>query len=291
MIKKKIGAILKKFVKNSEWYKRQFLDCDKFWNLDQFGNEVAFIGSDSGHYACEIKNNVKKCVDLTLRDSTILQNYEVLRNYSSFLKEKQCSVFMVISPFDFLTGSTTYFEDRYYTILNMSSIPGFAYERRAEVISRKNNPILYYPLFSLKKDLFEKRPSKYSNAITAQQYIDHIKQRYSIRDFAFKMSVINQDSFNDSVSIINRINTFCKEHGFSFALVLPPVTKEFAEYLHQYTSNEAYVNMLDKIKGLNINILDYSYNATFTGNPEFFMCDLYLNENGAKEFTNELLAL
>lgn len=290
MIKKKIGVILKKFVKNSEWYTKQFLDCDKFWSLEQFGNEVAFLGSDSGHYACNIKDKGKNFIDLTMRDSTILQNYEVLRNYSSFLKENHCSVFMVISPFDFLTGSTTYFEDRYYTILNMASIPCFAYERRAEVISRKNNPILYYPLFCLRKDLFAKHPTKYRNKITAQQYIDHIKQRYSIRDFALKMSMVNQDSFNDSVSILNKINTFCKEHGFSFALVYPPVTKEFAVYLHQFTGNEAYINMLDKIKGLNIKVLDYSYNAIFTGNPEYFMCDLYLNENGAKDFTNELLA-
>ncbi len=290
MIKKKIGAILKKIVKNSEWYTKQFLDCDKFWNLEQFGNEVAFIGSDSGHYACEIKNNGKKCVDLTLRDSTMLQNYEVLRNYSSFLKEKQCSVFMVISPFDFLTGSTTYFEDRYYTILNMASIPGFAYERRAEVISKKNNPILSYPLFCLRKDLFAKHPSKYCNRITAQQYIDHIKQRYNIREFSLKMPMINQDSFSDSVSILNKINTFCKEHGFSFALVFPPVTEVFAGYLRQYISNKSYVEMMNMLKEMDIKILDYSFDKNYTSHPDYFMSELYLNDKGAKEFTNELLA-
>ena len=289
MIKKKIGAILKKFVRNSEWYTKQFLDCEKFWNLEQFGNEVAFIGSDSGHYACNALNNDKKCVDFTLRDSTLLQNYEVLRNYSSFLKEKDCTVFMVITPFDFLTGSTTYFEDRYYTILNMASIPGFAYEKRAEVMSRKNNPILYYPFFCLKKDLFAKHPSKYINKITAEQYVDHIKQRYSIRDFGLKLSMINQDSLNDSVLILDKINEFCKEHGFNFYLVFPPVTEVFAEYLSQFTSNESYINMLSKLKDIDIKIQDYSYDKSYIEKTEYFISELYLNETGSKEFTNQLL--
>lgn len=289
MIKKKIAAILKRFVTNSEWYNKQFLDCDKFWNVEQFGNEVAFIGSDSGHYACNWQHKGKKCIDFTLRDSTILQNYEVLRNYSSFLKEKSCSVFMIISPFDFLTGSTTYFEDRYYTILNMASIPGFAYERRAEVLMRRNNPILYYPLFRLKKDLFAKRNSKNYNKTTAQQYIDHIKQRYSIRDLGLKMSMINQDSFDDSVLIISKISSFCKEHGLKFTLVFPPVTKVFADYLRQFTDNEAYVNMLNKIKALNIKVLDYSFDKDYTENPDLFISELYLNEKGAEKFTNQIL--
>lgn len=289
MIKHKIGAVLLKFVKNSEWYTKQFLDCDKFWNLEQFGNEVAFIGSDSGHYACNWQHKGKKCIDFTLRDSTILQNYEVLRNYSSFLKEKSCSVFMIISPFDFLTGSTKYFEDRYYTILNMASIPGFAYERRAEVLMRRNNPILYYPLFCLKKDLFGKRNSKYFNKTTAQQYIDHIKHRYSIRDFGLKMSMINQDSFDDSFNIISKMSYFCNEHGFKFALVFPPVTKFFAHYLRQYIDNEAYMNMLNRIKALNIRVLDYSFDNDYTENADLFISELYLNEKGAKKFINKLL--
>ena len=290
MIKKRIGAILRRFVTNTDWYKKQFLDCDKFWQNKHFGNEEAFIGSDSGHYAYSNLNSTRQRIDLTLRDSTILQIYEVLRNYSSFLKENQCNVFMIISPFDFLTGSTTYFEDRYYSIINMASIPGFAYERRAEVMARRNNPLIYYPLFCLKKDLFAKRRSNNSSKLTATQYVEHIKHRYGIRDFRQNLSMINKDSFNDSLSILYKIQSFCDDHGYSFTLVFPPVTTVFAKYLKEYTENESYIRLIDQISNSGIRIKDYSYDEKYANNSEYFISELYLNEKGAKVFINELLS-
>lgn len=290
MIKKKIGSLLRKFITNSSWYNKQFLDCKKFWQLKTFSNEVAFIGSDNGHYSCNFKQINKPCVDLTLRDSTILQIYEVLKNYSSYLKEGDCQVVMIISPFDFLTGSTTYFEDRYYTVLNLCSIPAFSYERRAEVMARRNNPLLYYPLFSLRKDipaLFKKKDD--TCRTTTQQYIEHIKSRYSIRELSAKFTMLNQDAFDDSFVTLSKISDFCKDHGFSFRLVFPPVPSPFSKELSQFMSNSSFIDLISKIKSIGIDVRDLSFDSTFSVESNDFSSDLYLSEKGASRFTKIIL--
>lgn len=289
-LKKKIGAILRRFITNTEWYNRQFLDCPKFWDLNTFALDVLFIGSDSGHYGYNPSNIKGRAYDLTLRDSTILQIYEVLRNYSSYLREESATVIMTISPFDLLTGNTTYFEDRYYTILNMASIPGFAYERRVEVMSRRNNPLFHYPLMCLRKDiptLFRKKTDNCST--TADQYLEHIKHRYSIRDFKLPLSLNNQDAILDSYTIIEKIDKFCKEHNCRFVFSFPPVPSQMQLAIGEFMNTVALKDFTEKIHAAGIEFQNHT--KTFGDDPDikYFSSELYLSKIGAEKYTQLLL--
>lgn len=289
MIKKKIGKILRAFITNTPWFKNQFLDCGKFWQQKEFDIDVAFIGTDSGHYAFSASSTSGKSADWTLRDSTILQCYEVLRNYSSYLNPGYSKVILVISPFDFLTGSTLYFEDRYYSILNMASIPGFAYERRLDVLARRNNPIMYYPLFPLKKDLLALLKKNNDICITtADGYINHIKHRYAIRKFDDnKLSLLNQDAFIDSVSILSRMKGFADSHNIELILSFPPMPKPMIEQTSLFMANPFFESMLKEIQDIGITIRNYAIEHDF--NNDLFSSELYLNKDGAKEFTKLIL--
>lgn len=287
-VKKKVGILLKKFVINSQWYQREFLDCEKFWNLNTFSLDNLFIGTDPGHYGCNLESADGKSYDLTLRDSTIFQNYEVLRNYSSYLKEEGATVVMIISPFDILTGNCDYFEDRFYSILNLASIPHFSYERRNDVLSRKNAPLVYYPLLNLRIDipaLFKKKRNVCNT--TASQYISHIKHRYSIKKFKDKLSLLNQDSFDDAFVIIKQMNDYCKEHSARFILSFPPASKAMCVDVNEFMNNESFVTLLQKLKKEEIIVKDFTNDARF---EEKFSTELFLNKPGALLFTKLLLS-
>lgn len=286
-VKKKVGKLLKKFVTNSQWYQREFMDCEKFWKLNTFSLDNLFIGTDSGHFGCNLESVDGKSYDLTLRDSTIHQNYEVLRNYSSYIKEEGATVVMIISPFDILTGNCDYFEDRFYSILNMASIPHFSYERRKEVLSRKNAPLAYYPLLSLRIDipaLFKK--NRDVSKTTASQYISHIKHRYSIKNFKDKMSLLNQDSFDDAFLIIKQMNDYCEEHSARFILSFPPASRALCKEVNEFVNNESFVTLLQKLKNEEIIVKDFTNDARFEGK---FSSELFLNKAGALLYTKLLL--
>ena len=138
--------VLNKLVRKSYWYNHiEFADCAKFWNHRTFGMDVVNLGSTSALAAFDYSAYPQlKAANWAMAPQTSLADYEILRNYSCYLREG-ATVIIPLCPFTCLGGSKDYFSDKYYTVLDIASIPHASYIKKQLVMERENNPFIYYP--------------------------------------------------------------------------------------------------------------------------------------------------
>ncbi len=297
-IKKKIADKVNGLVRRSPWFKEVlFPDCEKFWNQKTFNLDVVNLGSTSGLNAFNYEGIPVKAVNWALGHNPIMADQEVLNNYFSYLNPNSSTVILSLCPFTSLSGSYDYFEERYYTILRMSSIPHFSYKLKAKVLGMRRNPLRYYPLYMMLRDikgvLFSKRTTPILSELQmekdAQRWMDNWQKEFSVRSFSDPLSLINQDSVEDAAKIVNEIISFCNERNIQPVMLIPPVYHTLGEKFTTEARKVIIDSLLDKITNKTVWFHNYMDDPDFTNDNTLFQNSFLMNKKGAKLFTRRVL--
>lgn len=300
-VKSKIKNIINAVVRRSYWYNNVlFPDCKKFWLHKTFNLDVVNLGSTSGLNAFNYDGINLKCANWALGHNPIIADFEVLKNYYSFLNPNGSTVIITLCPFTSLSGSYDYFEDRYYTILRMSSIPNCSIRRKMQVLNMRNNPIQYLPIFQLyvefknvvkkllRRNTLNSIP-EYKFEQDSSMWIRNWLKEFSVEDFSAPLSMHNQDGVEDAANTINEMITFCKERNMRPVLIIPPMHNKLAKKFTSQARTVIIDSLLSKINDKSVYFHNYMNEEYFTNDTSLFQNSFLLNEKGAKLFTQRVL--
>lgn len=288
--------ILNALVRRSYWYNNiVFDDCSKFWSIKEFDLDVINLGSTNALCAFEYQGSSMKGANLAMKEQSLIADYEILRNYSSFLKHDNPYVIISLSPFSSLEGNNMFFPDKYYTILNIVSIPYANHAKAIELKKIQKAPIYYYPLISLFSDIKRLFIKKHERTLSENELRKDAKEqfkqwmfKYSILDFKNELLIINKDSYSDSIKILSDLISFCIERNFKPIIVLPPVTKYMAELFTEDMFNFYIYKFISEANKYNVPFFNYWQHECFREN-NYFQNSYLLNKTGAKKFTQFVL--
>lgn len=293
---KKIVYILNAIIRRGYWYNNVlFSDCAKFWKQNTFNLDIVNTGSTSGKFAFNYDCLPVKAANWAMGPQTFMADLEILRNYSSFLKPDGATVLIPLCPFSCLGGSCLYMPDKYYSILNMASIPYGNYKKAIEVKDKQRSPLMHYPLMAIPRDikyLFVKDNKEYMDENKMRDNADNMMKgwmfEFSIIDFKDELILKNKDAYEDSVKALSDIIDFCTERSFRPVIVLPPVTKFLAEKFTPDMLNLFVYNFVEKANKQSVTFLDYWNDPEFS-DPKLYRSAFFLNSNGARKFTERVL--
>lgn len=288
-------------VKRGRWFnEKMFPDCRKFVEHTTFNLDVINLGSTSGVNAFNYQGLNVKAANWAMGHNPLACDEAILKNYVSYLKADGAIVILSLCAFSSLSGSYNYFEDRYYTILYPSTIPGFSKRKQNEVMAIYNRPLLCIPLYELLRDLWSllKKPfSKGEKILTEEQmennaqiWINNWLKEFSVKDFSLPLSLVNQDGLADAVKHLNNMITICKEHNAIPVLVLPPMYHTLAEKFTPNARNILIDSMISRIDDKSVLFLNYMDDSDFSNDRHLFKDSFFLNQRGAKLFTKRVLA-
>lgn len=293
----KIGNKMNSLVMKSYWYNEVlFPDCSKFWNLNTFNLDVVNLGSTTGVASFCYEDIPLKAANLALEHNFILVYQEILNNYCSYLNPHSSTVIIPLCPFTSLSGSYDYFEDRYYTILQLCSIPHGSVKRRLQILNLKERPLFNYPLFAMIKDLKMLFRSKKEIVRTeefmendAAEWINGWIHEFSLSELESPLSLLNQDGVDDASKILNEMISFCKERNIRPVILIPPVYHTLGEKFTSKTRNNIINPLLDKIVDKSVWYYNYMDDSDFANDITLFQNSFLLNKKGAKLFTKRVL--
>lgn len=297
---KKIGCIANGVIRRSHWYNEvMFPDCKKFWTQRTFNLDVVNLGSTSGLYAFNYDGLNIKAVNWALRQNPILADQEILNNYYSYLNPNGAVVIIPLCPFTSLSGSNEYFDDKFYTLVRMSSMPHPSIKRKMQILDIMNRPLKYYPIFDALyvskkclKDLFHhKRRLLSENEMEADSdvWYDNWLHEFSIQDFLDPLSLINQDAIIDSACIIDEMINFCKERNLRPVLIIPPMYHTLAEKFSPKAREIIISSLINRLESENLEFFNYLDASDFANDKSLFQNSFLLNEKGARKFTKVVL--
>lgn len=295
--KQNINRVLNGLVRKSYWFNTiMFPDCDKFWNHKDFNIDVVNLGSTSGLNAFNYEDLPLKGYNWALGRNPLVADFEVLNNYYSYLNPQRSTVIICLCPFSSLSGSYNYLDDKYYTILNVSSIPNGSIRKRAEVLQIKKNPIKYYPLFELIRSLKSLITINKDNCLSESQmradavkWMSNWKKEFSIEDFSYPLSLVNQDGIEDAAKILNKMIGYCKERNIRPVLIIPPVYHTLGDLITSEIHNKIINPLIERLEDKTVWYHNYMEDEDFSNNIILFQNSFLLNKKGAKLFTNKVL--
>lgn len=299
-IKSRISYATLNAVKHSAWYTQtMFPDCRKFWDLDTFNLDVVNLGSTSGVRSFDYAGVPVKGANWALRRNYLFGDRAILENYLSYLKPG-ATVIIPLCPFSSLSGRYSSLEDRYYTILNPSSIPGFSKSRQTAVADIQKNPVHYIPAFQIYLELRRKLaacwhrphrmvPTEETMVRSAKTWLSDWLSEFSLRDLAAPLSLLNRDAIDDAVGHLNVMMALCRDRGFNTVLVFPPMYHTLAEKFSPEAREMLIGSIVSRLDDKDVRFLNYMDDPAFTCEATLFDDAYLMNAAGARKFTRMVL--
>lgn len=284
-----IQRVLNRIVKRSYWYNHiEFAECAKFWNHRTFDMDVVNLGSSSALAAFNYSEYPQlKAANWAMAPQSLVADYEILKNYSCYLHEG-AFVIIPICPFSCLGGSNDELPDKYYTILNISSIPHASYRRKQVKIQVKDDPWLYYPMSQLfSKNTQSAGIDKRKFEDDAIKRMENWRKEFSIIRFSDSLSLVNKDAYMDGVDVLSRIVNYCLEKMLVPIVVMPPVSKAMQKQFNPEIKKKFIDDFVEQSIGERVMYFDHFDDERFT--LEYFKNSFIMNETGAKQFTDIIL--
>ena len=284
-----IQRVLNKLARRSYWYNHiEFADCQKFWLHNTFDLDVVNLGSSSALAAFDYSAYPNlKAANWAMAPQTLVADFEILRNYSCYLKNG-ATVIIPLCPFSCLGGSNSDLADKYYTVLNLASIPHASFKRQQQQIQIKNNSWRYYPLAQLlAKKPKNKGIDKNEFEADAKMRMESWKREFSLIRFSDPLSLVNKDAYSDGAALLSQMVAYCKDRDFHPVFVMPPVSDAMRK---QFTPEMKTLFIDDFVKkgvGKKAMFLDYFADTRFA--DDCFQNSFILNGTGAKKFTDVVL--
>ena len=287
-----INRIWNKIIRSTNWYQQDYWKgVTKFWNYRQFCLDIVNLGSGVGLYAFNYANCNLKGANWALAPQSLVHDYNILRNYFSFLKEGGIVV-ITVCPFSCLIsryGKEHNF--RYYTILHPATIIDFDDLERTRALMIKNNPFKAMPVYCIKrtvkeywkmlKNKFFPRTSQSDLKQSANAMINGWKHQFRIYDFKEPLSEKHKQEQQQRKQTLMEMIDFCKERSLRPVIVIPPMHPTLSsQFPLEFIKN--YIE--DFVDGVKVPIYNYMYSDEFSSD-KYYASALFLNEKGAKHFT------
>lgn len=293
-----------KWLRNTNWYKNQFIGTDKFvagakYRTNTTRNyDVANVGSQSGTFAFAYEHSGLKGANWAAGSESLSYNFRVLKNYFSFLKDGG-TVILTMTPFGFCLKD---YEDdklntRYYLYLDPKSIVNYS--------SRKHHLRIKYPLLSspieaikrLIRDVpADNRLSLTTNPMSpgeieedAVKWINGWKRQFSISEFDAPVSEHNRDCIDYNTNLLTEMISFCLERNLKPVIVLPPTTKALSSKFSESFCESYIYSIIRNANTHQVPFLNYLVDARFSDN-ELFFNSFFLNTKGREMFTQTVLS-
>ena len=286
-------------IRKSNWYYNQFPHLREFERLEQ-GADIICIGSTPAKNAIDfnIVSNVKG-YNLAICPETIFYDFQVLKNYHSYLREGGIVLF-VLCPFTFLKdyyrnefGSQFYLNIRYYPVLHRAMIDNFDYKQYHKWVEE---PLLIgkEAWKRLIKDSPKSRAMDHEfNPNPKEQSVQLCKDRVKNWMREFRMNDLNPEhipqetetAIQGNIKIFQQMKSFIEERGYHSVIVIPPFPSEMTELLPE---NLVQHTLFEPVKQTGIPYISYY------GNDEWLSRDLYyhgflLNATGRKKLTDDII--
>lgn len=288
-------------VKNSNWYTNSvFQDCRKFWEQDTFNLDVVNLGSSSAVCAFDYTGLPVKAANWAMRRNYPLGDKAILENFSSFLRPSGATVLIPICPFSSLSGRYDALDDRYYSFLYPTSIPGFSKAKQSAVMDLRNNPLPQYPAFQIWLTLRKRmwgvlhksgRRTLPESAFeeNANQWIDNWMREFSLDSLDGSLSLVNKFALEETVRYLDAIIAYCKILGHNPVVVFPPMHKVLASRFSEEARKNLIYDMISKLSNKDVRFLNYIDSKEFSTNVMNFKNAYLMSPAGAKKFTARLL--
>ena len=288
---------LNEWASNTIWFNTtmQFEGCKAISSIGNFDNVIANLGSSSGFYAFNYNAIGVKGINLALPRQSLFADREMIKNYFSYL-QNGAVVIIPLCLFSSLEGEDCDFPDSYYMLLQSESIPNYSWKKKLRIQRIYNDPILFFPLFSLVQELrrtmsFRRNPKidNHQMETDANNWIKDWMREFRITDFDREFSLVNKDSFESASRILNEIIYFCIDRELKPVIVIPPISRFLSAKVDERMRKKLitdFVNQTDRTIVPFINYLDDNEFA----DSKFFMNSYFLNEDGAALFTKRVIS-
>lgn len=293
----KVKTVLNALIRRGYWYDTVFMpDTRKFNVYSTFNTRVVNLGSTSAVYAFDYNGLGVKGANWALRRNPLAGDLAVLKNYSSYLDEKKSTVIIPLCPFSALSGSYEPFEERYYSILYASSIPGYSYVHAVQAQDKVINPVMHYPWYAIFTDLWHMIAKGENSSLTedkmeadAQNWVKNWLHEFSLKDFSTPLSLVNKYNIEEAVKNVGELIMYCRDRNAELVLVVPPMYHTLSGKFNEETQNKLFGDLEGLAKKHGIKFLNYMNNQEFSQNRTYFRNSYLMNKVGAKAFTKRIL--
>ena len=267
----------------NEWY-REHLER----NFD-----VVNIGSSSARYAFDYSGLPVKAFNWGEQPQSLNNGFKILKTYFSILK-KGGTVIISLCPLSGLDIEGKWGKDandKYYYILPSELINDYS-----SVAKRRNYPLVYYPITSI-KNLLRKTLGKENGQNTelvktfvddSEKWIRIWKAQFGITSFEEPLSEANNKGQERRIALLKDILAFCIERDLRPIIVIPPMHSSLAsKFTSRFRENYIY-SFVNKANIFKVPFLNYMDDERFD-DDKYFYNSFFLNEEGAKTFTKIVL--
>lgn len=264
----------------------KYLDLAKFSTL---GNpveniQVANIGSSHGAYDfvyTDLEERGYSCFNYGNVSQTFNYDYAILKEYGSYLAPGSV-LFIPVSYFSFNNEVTTDSEAqalsvKYYHCLSPQNMPD--YDLFTDIVTTR------LPILSAGEDILELFPNLSLIALAADTGDDVAEFQRRAQD-RYDRHFANKDTYfmPEREEELREIISYCKARDITPVLITTPFSKYYrdlvsAEFLSEFAEK---VNTIASDTG--VSYYDYSYDARFRGNLNYFSDSDHLNDEGAAYF-------
>lgn len=290
---------LNKQVKHTNWYKNAIPDIGNYptneWyrkNVER-NYDIVNLGSSSAVYAFDYTEIGLKAFNWALQPQSMEYSFKVLQNFFSILRPKGI-VMIPLCPLSALKVDTwsAMANDRYYHILSPELI-----ENYKEVAKRRQYPLLCLTKDSLKRLIKDVPQKGMQNKICksredfkqdAKKWIDSWSREFDIVDLDATLSEQNKNRMQNRMTTVSEMVSFCQVRNLQPVIVITPMHSALAEqFSPEFRKNYLYAPF-EKFSNQGILFLDYIDDERFA-KDEYFINSFFMNKNGAKFFTKQVL--
>ena len=290
---------INKSVKKTQWYQNVIPNMSLYptneWYREHLERnfDVVNIGSSSARYAFDYSGLPVKAFNWGEQPQSLNNGFKILKTYFSILK-KGGTVIISLGPLSGLDVEGKWQKDandKYYYILPSELINDYS-----SVAKRRNYPLVYYPITSI-KNLLRKILGKENGQNTelikifvddSERWIKIWKDEFGITSFEEPLSEVNNKGKEKRIALLKEIFTFCIERDLRPVIVIPPMHRSLAnKFTSTFRENYIY-SFVNEANIFNVPFLDYMDDERFD-DDKYFYNSFFLNEEGAKMFTNIVL--
>ncbi len=290
---------INKSVKKTQWYKSVIPNMSLYptneWYREHLERnfDVVNIGSSSARYAFDYSGLPVKAFNWGEQPQSLNNGFKILKTYFSILK-KGGTVIISLGPLSGLDVEGKWQKDandKYYYILPSELINNYS-----SVAKRRNYPLVYYPITSI-KNLLRRTSGKENGQNTeliktfvddSDKWIKIWKDEFGITSFEEPLSEANNKGKEKRIALLKEILAFCIERDLRPAIVIPPMHCSLAsKFTPAFRENYIY-SFVYKANIFNVPFLNYMDDERFD-DDKYFYNSFFLNEEGAKKFTNIVL--
>lgn len=294
--------ILNERVKKTNWYLNQVPDLSNYPTNDWYRNnlvrnyDIVNLGSSSAYYGFDYTGLDVKAFNWALQPQSMEYSFRVLKNFFSILKQDGI-VIIPLSPFSGLSVEGKWSvtaNDKYFHVLYPELIDNYE-----GVASRRIYPIFKLKKLSIKK-LFkdDKKLIKYKDVFLcncssdfekdAERWVNSWMNEFGIEDLNSPLSIANQKGMSLRVQLLTEMINFCKDRNLKPILVMQPIHSSLLKlFTEEFQKNYIY-NFIEKINRPDVPFYDHIALEEFQ-QDEFFMNSFFMNENGARKYTQFFL--